>query len=146
MAETLRGVRILLRLRLHHTKVRVTQLLYATGTDFGEDTSLMDRWYQLYVVLVLLVILVLTWAYLLDLAEGIGATLGVPSASTLLGLLWVLPLVVCVTSVVHYLRIPSVPLTHPDIELLSGVLTPAVLRSEERRVGKECRSRWSPYH
>src|SRR3990167_9297108 len=23
---------------------------------------------------------------------------------------------------------------------------PAVARSEERRVGKECRSRWSPYH
>lgn len=85
----------------------------------------MDRWYQLYVVLVLLVTLVMTWAYLLNLAEGIGATLGVPGASTLLGLLWVIPLVVCVTSVVHYLRTPSVPLTHPDIELLSGVLTPA---------------------
>ena len=29
-----------------------------------------------------------------------------------------------------------------------GVLLPVVLgmRSEERRVGKECRSRWSPYH
>ena len=26
------------------------------------------------------------------------------------------------------------------------VPTPQVLRSEERRVGKECRSRWSPYH
>ena len=25
-------------------------------------------------------------------------------------------------------------------------LVPAQLRSEERRVGKECRSRWSPYH
>ena len=25
-------------------------------------------------------------------------------------------------------------------------LTNGVLRSEERRVGKECRSRWSPYH
>lgn len=85
----------------------------------------MDRWYQLYVVLVLLVTFILIWAYLLDLAEGIGATLGVPGASTLLGLLWVIPLVVCVTSVVHYLRTPSVPLTHPDIELLSGVLTPA---------------------
>ena len=85
----------------------------------------MDRWYQLYVVLVLLVTFIMTWAYLLDLAEGIGATLGVPGASTLLGLLWVIPLVVCVTSVVHYLRTPSVPLTHPDIELLSGVLTPA---------------------
>src|SRR2546430_6700388 len=24
--------------------------------------------------------------------------------------------------------------------------SPAVRRSEERRVGKECRSRWSPYH
>ena len=24
--------------------------------------------------------------------------------------------------------------------------TPALVRSEERRVGKECRSRWSPYH
>src|SRR2546423_2878824 len=31
----------------------------------------------------------------------------------------------------------------------SRILTPAVVgeeRSEERRVGKECRSRWSPYH
>ena len=28
--------------------------------------------------------------------------------------------------------------------LLSG--GPGVGRSEERRVGKECRSRWSPYH
>ena len=30
--------------------------------------------------------------------------------------------------------------------LVSIVLSYAVLRSEERRVGKECRSRWSPYH
>ena len=28
----------------------------------------------------------------------------------------------------------------------AGVLNQVVLRSEERRVGKECRSRWSPYH
>ena len=26
------------------------------------------------------------------------------------------------------------------------VLLDAGMRSEERRVGKECRSRWSPYH
>src|SRR3712207_5133644 len=26
------------------------------------------------------------------------------------------------------------------------LLTEEALRSEERRVGKECRSRWSPYH
>ena len=29
---------------------------------------------------------------------------------------------------------------------LLGFGTPLLLRSEERRVGKECRSRWSPYH
>src|SRR3989475_9021168 len=29
-------------------------------------------------------------------------------------------------------------------ELVSGLFTEK--RSEERRVGKECRSRWSPYH
>ena len=28
----------------------------------------------------------------------------------------------------------------------SRMLSPCFLRSEERRVGKECRSRWSPYH
>ena len=26
------------------------------------------------------------------------------------------------------------------------VSAPSIFRSEERRVGKECRSRWSPYH
>ena len=26
------------------------------------------------------------------------------------------------------------------------VIKPSGVRSEERRVGKECRSRWSPYH
>src|SRR3712207_8078436 len=33
-------------------------------------------------------------------------------------------------------------------EVYSHLLSPALgrLRSEERRVGKECRSRWSPYH
>src|SRR2546425_12243739 len=33
----------------------------------------------------------------------------------------------------HYLTLPAVD-------------TISELRSEERRVGKECRSRWSPYH
>ena len=30
--------------------------------------------------------------------------------------------------------------------LTGGTLLLCALRSEERRVGKECRSRWSPYH
>ena len=32
------------------------------------------------------------------------------------------------------------------IAVLPGMKSPTVMRSEERRVGKECRSRWSPYH
>ena len=38
-------------------------------------------------------------------------------------------------------RSPSSPLNTP-----LPLATAAPLRSEERRVGKECRSRWSPYH
>ena len=36
-------------------------------------------------------------------------------------------------------------LTKPTINSITRVSS-TVLRSEERRVGKECRSRWSPYH
>ena len=35
------------------------------------------------------------------------------------------------------------PSHHPSLPLS---LSPSLSRSEERRVGKECRSRWSPYH
>ena len=49
-------------------------------------------------------------------------------------------------------------LAHPDfamhlierlihrVRVTTGNLKSLALRSEERRVGKECRSRWSPYH
>ena len=32
------------------------------------------------------------------------------------------------------------------LQALPRNASPVRLRSEERRVGKECRSRWSPYH
>ena len=32
------------------------------------------------------------------------------------------------------------------VEVNEHLVHMAVVRSEERRVGKECRSRWSPYH
>ena len=40
-------------------------------------------------------------------------------------------------------------ITNIDVNVTNGVVTLAgevPNRSEERRVGKECRSRWSPYH
>ena len=32
------------------------------------------------------------------------------------------------------------------LQLIASAMIFAMARSEERRVGKECRSRWSPYH
>ena len=44
----------------------------------------------------------------------------------------------------------NVRLSNEDAPLTQAQLVEAVktadVRSEERRVGKECRSRWSPYH
>ena len=33
-----------------------------------------------------------------------------------------------------------------EVDLIAAEDTRRTRRSEERRVGKECRSRWSPYH
>ena len=44
---------------------------------------------------------------------------------------------------------PGAPVPdHPTVSFARLVMTAAAAaaRSEERRVGKECRSRWSPYH
>ena len=38
-----------------------------------------------------------------------------------------------------YLHMPYADIANVDKEVIAE-------RSEERRVGKECRSRWSPYH
>ena len=44
--------------------------------------------------------------------------------------------------------IPCIHRGHPGTPLvgLDGYGPLSRIRSEERRVGKECRSRWSPYH
>ena len=40
----------------------------------------------------------------------------------------------------------GIPIETTQLALNVPLFYIAVLRSEERRVGKECRSRWSPYH
>ena len=45
-------------------------------------------------------------------------------------------------SVVSFANIVS----HSEGWVFVWVMVSFVVRSEERRVGKECRSRWSPYH
>ena len=43
------------------------------------------------------------------------------------------------------LLIEDGPLTQELYQVVANACGPCI-RSEERRVGKECRSRWSPYH
>ena len=66
-----------------------------------------------------------------------GAARTAPSA----GLWKLLPTVSADDPVGHGLRESARRMI--GIAVFSGVIN---IRSEERRVGKECRSRWSPYH
>src|SRR5258708_31130737 len=45
-----------------------------------------------------------------------------------------------------HLRIGRLLVAHTPAEKREEAIFEIVNRSEERRVGKECRSRWSPYH
>ena len=46
----------------------------------------------------------------------------------------------------HYGYAPNASVTSSENCQVTGKLGKDTSRSEERRVGKECRSRWSPYH
>ena len=43
-------------------------------------------------------------------------------------------------------KLPAAWLTGVRLTLIDESKCEVKVRSEERRVGKECRSRWSPYH
>ena len=46
----------------------------------------------------------------------------------------------------YYLNLPEHASQVETLVIGQDRYTPGSQRSEERRVGKECRSRWSPYH
>ena len=59
--------------------------------------------------------------------------------------IWGVPAMICIIGVGLYL---SIRMRFLQIRKFpySMKVTLGRMRSEERRVGKECRSRWSPYH
>ena len=81
-----------------------------------------------------LIIVIVAIALLVNVIKGIFdggkiAAMDSPSFSTMLGEL------LAVTVGLEFVKL-----------LVRHQLQDVLLRSEERRVGKECRSRWSPYH
>src|SRR5258706_15707481 len=59
------------------------------------------------------------------------------------------------TNTGHIVQVDATTLTLSGTEIVGGTINDggtilvsgaSKIRSEERRVGKECRSRWSPYH
>ena len=50
---------------------------------------------------------------------------------------------IAATSLNNYIFTDVAELDITDLDAIRNMIH---LRSEERRVGKECRSRWSPYH
>ena len=49
-------------------------------------------------------------------------------------------------SMEYYAKSGKKILSQGEIDKVRNELENLIIRSEERRVGKECRSRWSPYH
>ena len=68
-----------------------------------------------------------------------GYVKGVILTSVYLLFLWVTSFVLFI-----YLKNVWIPVVYPSI--FAVIYAMYLIRSEERRVGKECRSRWSPYH
>ena len=82
-----------------------------------------------------------------DFGVGVAATVGVAAGTVRLGAAAVIGLVVgsvwsVAAVVVVEVGVPLVRAAYPSL----AVCPSGDFRSEERRVGKECRSRWSPYH
>ena len=74
------------------------------------------------------------------LLEGIKDTLYMTLTSTLIGYVIGLPMGILLT-------VTDKDGIHPNAAVYKVLDVIAnLIRSEERRVGKECRSRWSPYH
>ena len=82
------------------------------------------------------------------LAGGIGSRMGIQDMPKQFLMLGNKPIII--HTIEKFLVVPDIDqvyvAVHPNWLVYFNDLVSKAERSEERRVGKECRSRWSPYH
>src|SRR2546430_15679244 len=86
------------------------------------------------------------WIETCAIEHASGSVIDFPMVQDLATLLWTVNLG-CIDLNQWYARCDDVDrpdYLHFDLDPVVGATIERILRSEERRVGKECRSRWSP--
>lgn len=125
MPRLAHDVSMLIRLKARHGWVEFARWYHVTGSDPINDASAVDRLYQVYVALLFLAALFLTWLSALDYAATIGAAIGIDTCLQIASLLWIAPLAFFAFLLIRHLRSCPVKMTHPDILWLAPNLNPA---------------------
>ena len=119
---------LLARLRLRHLRADARFLLFAVGTDIDEDRGFLERTYQVYLAVILVASLALSWAQVIDIVEGLRATMGADASAWLASTLLVLaPALAILAWGVTGIRETPIRLIGPDIAWLARVVRPEEL-------------------
>lgn len=119
---------LLTRLRLRHLRSDARFLLFAVGTDIDEDRGFLERTYQVYLAVILAASLALSWVQVIDIVEGLRATMGADASAWLASTLFVLaPALAILAWGVTGIRETPIRLIGPDIAWLARAVRPEEL-------------------
>lgn len=115
------------RLELRHLHSDLRFLLFAAGVDIDEDRGFLERTYQLYLAVIGVAVVALSWAQVLSLVEGARWVLGSQPGTVALALLALAPALALALWAVSDLRETPLRLAAPDIAWLARVVRPGAL-------------------
>lgn len=119
---------LLARLRLRHLRSDARFLLFAAGADIDEDRGFLERTYQLYLIIIIVVSLALSWAQVIDIVEGLREAIGAGASSWLACTLLILaPAGALLAWGISGLSETPLRLTGPDMVWLARVVRPEEL-------------------
>ena len=113
-------------LKLRHASTGFTRIMYITGSDFTQEKDVLDRTYQVYVLLAIVAALFLGWLGVLDAISQFLLPLGTFVSATILQLFLALPASLLLLSCFSFLRSSPVKLSDADSSLVAASPTPTV--------------------